>query len=130
MRMAKPASQLFTVTVGEGLKTIDYLYRRLLEDSGTQVHTRNKIADEIGVSKPSLAHTIMILSRHGVITTRKGSTGGIQISMEQLQKHTVLDVIYYLGQDVPDPVGDDLFSRVKSRVFDLLNVPLIDFLRN
>lgn len=129
MPMSKPAQQLFTVAVGQGIKTVDFLRQRMQADSGTGYYKNGEIAAAVGATQPSVARVLMTLSRHGVIQNRMGPNGGYQITPEQLERHTVLDLIYYLGQDVPEPVGDDAFEKLKGRVYDFLNIPLEDFLK-
>lgn len=134
MRMGKPAHNLYTVAVGQGLRVVEYLRNQLLAEgrggaSGAKFYKTAEIAANIHEANTAITRVLMNLSRNGVIHTKMGPEGGYQITAEQLAKHTVLDLIYYLGQDVPEPVGDDAFERLKGRTYDFLNIPLEDFLK-
>jgi hypothetical protein len=130
--MGKPAHNLYTVAVGQGLRIVEYLRNQLLAEGrggAAKFYKTAEIAANISEANTAITRVLMNLSRNGVIHTKMGPEGGYQITPEQLTKHTVLDLIYYLGQDVPEPVGDDAFERLKGRTYDFLNIPLEDFLK-
>lgn len=126
--MSKPPTYLFTIAVMQAVNALEHLRNVMLRSQGTEYVSAGAMARAINAQETTFRRNIIQLARHGIIDTKHGSGGGYRITQKQLDQFMVLDVIYYLGQNIPDTKGSRASDKLNQIVYDTLDVSLEDFL--
>lgn len=130
MSAASKTQLLFPLHILHALNALQHLRAMLIIGDCTDdviFSTCEDIAREIGASNDSLWRTLMILSRAGIVESKKSY--GYHVTAKALFKTKVKDVLFALGKELPDNGHKRASDRLNNAVADCLDVTLEEFFK-
>lgn len=122
-------SALFTSAVLQGLNAIELLNDARTKPEYTPLpYSCYQIAPVVGTTVHYMEQHMHKLAKAGIVAVKRGPRGGFRVTDEQLQTVRIKYVLEALGQPIYAPEGSRASDRLQQAVYDVLDVPLSEFL--